>query len=541
MPVSTEPLLLEEESANGHASRRQTPLWRHFAVAGCLVAYVLLGAIERVSFARMASAMSTGVVLMHTLLCVCTLLLFVLLQLARNQSGPPISEQLERLHMGDVLSMTLLDVLHTLLALAGATLIPGVVQALLLQGTVPAITLFSALLTNGSGSGGGSSRSRSSDSSGGGSDHGSSADSNSGGGGGSGGGRDGSGGSKNRQQTLTLWQWLNHLINHSSLSQCMCQLASSPTCYQLVASIAIAATVISVALTPPLSAAPAPTPLRALKWPDLAAIAIGATSTEAAPADGSLAPDGPTSANTAGDAMLGRRLFLASTALSALASVHKRRCLERRPVDLLVLNTCLSAVQLMVGLVIAPPLLMVLASRPIRDTLVQLARGLRCCMSGFNPNICAADNSDAFGVRRHITSPLPCAPLPRCAPASHSGCSHGMPRSTALDALPPAHAQTPMGACARPLADCACDASSVAHRRPICSRSSSLRRLGTLHPLRSCAWEARPSLPSDPLSSCPRRSSPSADRRHCRTRGRRHPSRSQAATQSSPRAWSPRS
>lgn len=403
MPVSTEPLLLEEESANGHASRRQTPLWRHFAVAGCLVAYVLLGAIERVSFARMASAMSTGVVLMHTLLCVCTLLLFVLLQLARNQSGPPISEQLERLHMGDVLSMTLLDVLHTLLALAGATLIPGVVQALLLQGTVPAITLFSALLTNGSGSGGGSSRSRSSDSSGGGSDHGSSADSNSGGGGGSGGGRDGSGGSKNRQQTLTLWQWLNHLINHSSLSQCMCQLASSPTCYQLVASIAIAATVISVALTPPLSAAPAPTPLRALKWPDLAAIAIGATSTEAAPADGSLAPDGPTSANTAGDAMLGRRLFLASTALSALASVHKRRCLERRPVDLLVLNTCLSAVQLMVGLVIAPPLLMVLASRPIRDTLVQLARGLRCCMSGFNPNICAADNSDAFGTPHLLT------------------------------------------------------------------------------------------------------------------------------------------
>ena len=54
--------------------------------------YVLLGAIERVSFARMASSMPSGVLLMHTLLAVMSLMLFTVLQLARSQSnGPPIS------------------------------------------------------------------------------------------------------------------------------------------------------------------------------------------------------------------------------------------------------------------------------------------------------------------------------------------------------------------------------------------------------------------------------------------------------------------
>ena len=93
-----------------------------------------------------------------------------------------------------------------------------------------------------------------------------------------------------------------------------------------------------------------------------------------------------------------RFLFLLSAVLSALAAAHKRRCLSRRPVDLLILNTSLSALQLLVGLLLTPPLLLMLYGKPIKDTLVQLARGLRCFMSGFNPTICT-ENRDAFGVR----------------------------------------------------------------------------------------------------------------------------------------------
>ena len=94
-----------------------------------------------------------------------------------------------------------------------------------------------------------------------------------------------------------------------------------------------------------------------------------------------------------------RFLFLLSAVLSALAAAHKRRCLSRRPVDLLILNTSLSALQLLVGLLLTPPLLLMLYGKPIKDTLVQLARGLRCFMSGFNPTICT-ENRDAFGVSR---------------------------------------------------------------------------------------------------------------------------------------------
>ena len=47
-------------------------------------------------------------------------------------------------------------------------------------------------------------------------------------------------------------------------------------------------------------------------------------------------------------------------------------------------------------------LLLLLYGQPVRDTLVQLARGLRCYMSGFNPNVCA-EASDAFGVRHLAT------------------------------------------------------------------------------------------------------------------------------------------
>lgn len=58
----------------------------------------------------------------------------------------------------------------------------------------------------------------------------------------------------------------------------------------------------------------------------------------------------------------------------------------------------LSALQLLIGLIVAPPLLLILTGTPVRETLIQLARGLRCFMSGFSTQICG-DNRDAFGVR----------------------------------------------------------------------------------------------------------------------------------------------
>ena len=51
-----------------------------------------------------------------------------------------------QLHLPDVLSIALLDVLHSLLALMGATEVPGIVQAMLIHGTVPAVALFAALI-----------------------------------------------------------------------------------------------------------------------------------------------------------------------------------------------------------------------------------------------------------------------------------------------------------------------------------------------------------------------------------------------------------
>ena len=67
---------------------------------------MLLGTVQRVFFARMASAMPAAVLLMHTLIAALSLLLFAVLQLARNQSsGAPVSEQLQN----DVLSLAASD------------------------------------------------------------------------------------------------------------------------------------------------------------------------------------------------------------------------------------------------------------------------------------------------------------------------------------------------------------------------------------------------------------------------------------------------
>jgi hypothetical protein len=147
---------------------------------------------------------------------------------------------------------------------------------------------------------------------------------------------------------------LLHMINHLSPLECLWQTATSSVLFQGIAVAIIAA-------------------------------AVGMAAFDAGPSDGHKQQPG-------------RLLFASSALVSAFASVEKRRSLTRQPTDLLVLNTCLCAMQLFIGLFLAPPLLLLTNGMPVRETLLNLARGLRCCMSGFQPTICTQAN-DAYGVR----------------------------------------------------------------------------------------------------------------------------------------------
>ena len=128
------PLLEDVDSDDGDVRKRPHRHLRAALLIGTGGLYVLLGALERLAFNQMVHAMPTGVLLMHTLLSFMGLALFVVLQLARGQGGaPPVKEQLQRISFLDLLLMAFLDSLHSLLAFAGGTQIPGVVQVILLQ------------------------------------------------------------------------------------------------------------------------------------------------------------------------------------------------------------------------------------------------------------------------------------------------------------------------------------------------------------------------------------------------------------------------
>ena len=425
MKAASEPLLesaFAEAPAPPPAHRR----WLCLAIAGTFFLYVLLGALERITFVRMATAMPSGVLLMHTLLAVMSLLLFTVLQLARSQTSNQytISAALLHLHMPDMVSMALLDVLHSLLALTGATVTSGITQAMLLQGAVPAITLFGALLVPPA------------------SKH----------------GADGK-----AAVGQSVYTWLTHMINHCSPAECTCVMLRSPRAYQVLSAIAIAVIVVKILLSPlpgpeaqeqqqlmqhmqqqhhqqlmqqqhliqhiqqqrqqqtdiqvqvaqvvqmaqmafvgaagSLSSATFAGEAQqqlgtTVGTPDPTGgggVGVGGWNSGGGGGSGSGGGGGGVS-GASGDVVVGtgpvplaqgRLLFAGSTILSALTAAYKRRCLSRRPVDLLVLNTCLSALQLLAGLIVAPPLLLLLCAHPIKETLVNLARGLRCFMSGF--------------------------------------------------------------------------------------------------------------------------------------------------------------
>jgi hypothetical protein len=301
--------LLGEGSENAEPAKERPP-WRWLCLlAGGLCLYIVLGAAERVAFARMTYAMPSGVLLMHTLLALLSLLMFTILQCARSQSsGPAISTQLQQLHVADVLSMTFLDVLHSLLALSGAPALPGVVQAMLIQSTVAAATLFGTLFAPPT--------------------------------------SDGAPSKSLRLDAL-------HLINHHSPAEIFKLVCRSPRTYEALGALAITITVIHVALAPLPSDADAPlllqrsfsVPARSVRaGGDLAAISAlespvaapthqlalayskaGSPETEAVP----VVP----STGTPEPLISGQFVFLLSCVVSAFASAHKRRCLSQRPVD----------------------------------------------------------------------------------------------------------------------------------------------------------------------------------------------------------------
>jgi len=320
-----------------------------------LAGYILLGALERLFFAQMVSGMPSGVLLMHTLLSLMNMSFFIVMQLARSQGvgdGQPLSDVLQRLNGFDVLSMAVLDTVHSLLALEGATAISGITQSLILQGVVPATALLAVLLPPPSAS------------------HPLRASSPS--------------------SLRSLRLRLMHMINHLTPGECVGHVATSHVTYTALGGALIFSAVVAAVQCDSLPLAPSVPPLVGAMVRRSMVNVTATSSTALLPSSNFLS------------ASMGRILFALSTPVAALASVQKRRCLMRQPTDQLLLNTCLSVLQLFVGLFLAPPMLLVLRRQPIRDTLVQLARGLRCCMSGFNSLVCA-DASDAFGTPALLT------------------------------------------------------------------------------------------------------------------------------------------
>lgn len=319
-----EPLLRRESDADGEGSKAEvSPIGRRclcVLTAGLFALYLVLGAIERVSFARMATSMPQGVLLMHTLLTVMSLMLFTVLQLARSQSsGPPISAALQQLNLPDVLFIAVLDVLHSLLALMGATVIPGVVQAMLLQATVPAIALFASIFPL---------RPASAEAIG----QGSTTTAKSG--------------------AAALLQQCLHLVNHNSPVQCALIVLRSPQMYQALGALLVAYAVGATVVTSPQVAEGEDIFI----GPQLRHASMQAAERQLVPGevspwhgwDGSVPVEDKGEDETSGGVSLaadGRLLFVLSTIVAALATTHKQRCLARRPVDILVFNTSLAALQ----------------------------------------------------------------------------------------------------------------------------------------------------------------------------------------------------
>ena len=100
----------------------------------------------------------------------------------------------------------------------------------------------------------------------------------------------------------------------------------------------------------------------------------------------------------------GRLVFMCSVITSTLSSAYKRHVLTRQPVDMLLLNSWLSAAQLIAGLLIGPPLLLLLHDQAISSSLEIMSHALGCVTSGLSGISACSDVQFAYPLLFFITS-----------------------------------------------------------------------------------------------------------------------------------------
>ncbi|KAL1496736.1 hypothetical protein AB1Y20_014328 [Prymnesium parvum] len=319
---------------------------RPAALGLALVAYVAVGAVERVCFTRMTAKLADDVLFMHTLLAALSMALFIVLWMARAQNGrEPIAEQLQRLHPTALLQMALLDATHTILALDGAAGVAGTTQAVLLQGAVP---IHAALRTAPAESDAALC-----------------------------GVRRICVQLKSGLAYFSFWSWLS----------------SGRWCRQ-VGVLLIVIAMVAAAAVPDGGCHGA---MQVSGLYSLAARAPHRWQSEAfgSAANSSLAvvtlPEQQQQQEEGEGAGNGQRraTFILSLFVGGVAAMHKQRCLSRTPTDVVIFNAWLAFSQLIAGLIVAPPLLLVLHAESPVVTLGRLAHGLRCCTAGFAPLQCS--------------------------------------------------------------------------------------------------------------------------------------------------------
>mmetsp|Transcript_8373 Transcript_8373/g.14074 ORF Transcript_8373/g.14074 Transcript_8373/m.14074 type:complete len:432 (+) Transcript_8373:161-1456(+) len=92
--------------------------------------------------------------------------------------------------------------------------------------------------------------------------------------------------------------------------------------------------------------------------------------------------------------LTGQLQFCAGVGFGVLSNEYKQRSLSLQPLDPLVLNSWLSLVQLLVGLILGPLLLRLIHEQPISSTWLHLSGALRCLAAGLSSGV-TGDEGDA--------------------------------------------------------------------------------------------------------------------------------------------------
>jgi len=285
--------------------------------------HLVLGALERLFFARMAASSAKAGVLIHSMLCALSALLFFGLRLVRShQSSAEASSRSSsssspgragapphvRPPLQTLARLAFLDASHSLLAIVGAWFIAGSMQALLLQAALPVSVLIVSFA---------------------GQRH--IADVQ----------RAGAAVVVGAEAVLLLQPFVPwDEIELTSVDHAVHRETNG-----------------SVGVPSVFEAAAA-----AAEHGDSRAAAAAASHREA----------------------IGRWLFFAGVVFGVLSTTHKRATLSRRPTDLLVLNSWLSLMQLLVGIVVGPILLLAVHEQPLHETFSAISKAINCWTAGLN-------------------------------------------------------------------------------------------------------------------------------------------------------------